>query len=391
MQFFKNSVFLLFSFILLNICFYLFLLVFHQLIPFSRHDYTINSYHFLHDPMNENKQFNLLRSLEQYDSQWYLKIAVQGYPNHPKVLIGKNTQDAAGIIYNFFPLLPLYISLFYLLVRQIDVAAFLSSNILLLLIFFSIMYIIPKISSEKLAWKTVLLLFLFPFSFFFRSNYTESMRLLLLLWFSYFLIQKRFIASAFFLSLLNITSGIVFLLNPFFYTLITIEIYKKRLQWGKAVGSILLSLLPISLWMWFCYAQTGNPFYFFVTRFAWERPAIFPLFYNLLLVTSFPYLPFNNIYGSQIDVISMVLSGTILVFSRKYLHPLLWMVTFILWVSPLLVQDTISFSRFQIVLYPLFLYLAHVLHGKYFIAGLVCFSILFSILSLYFINWYWIE
>src|SRR5882762_6714068 len=97
-------------FILINSFLYIFLQFFHTAIPFSSFDYTYNAHHYLKDPRIENKSFNLLNALGQYDGQWYLKIADKGYPFHPKTTDLNNKSVMDGLTYNFFPLLPLCIA-----------------------------------------------------------------------------------------------------------------------------------------------------------------------------------------------------------------------------------------------------------------------------------------
>ncbi len=386
MSVFKNKKLLIKSlllFILMNIALYSFLQFFHSAILFKKSQYLISGYHYIQDPRMKNKPFNLVSALAPYDAQWYLHNAVEGYLKNPKVLEEKMS-------YNFFPFLTFSIKFFYLFIPNIELAAFVLSNTLLLLNFFSLYYVITKWYSEKLAIKTIFLLFLFPFSIFFRSYYTEMLKLFFFIWFSYFLINKRFFWAATCLSLINITNGIVLILNPIFYWYLIQAVMQKKEYWAKAVIAICISFIPLIAWCIFCYLHTGDFFYFYKTRFWWWRPQI-PIVWNIQQIFLFPWLHPFGMYSTKTDVLAVVLSGIILIKSRKLLHPTLWVVTCGLWIMPLLVQDTISFSRLQIVLFPLFLFLAHSLQKKYYFAVLAFFTILLGIYSLFFVNWYWIE
>lgn len=377
----KTLFFSFFLFVLFNIFLYLFSQLFHSSIVFPKDLYRHNYYHFIDDPRIFHKPFDLLKALSPYDSQFYLRIAEQGYLKDPKTLIDKST-------YNFFPLFPILIAFIKIFTRNIIIAAFVTSNIFLMLNFFSLYFVIVKWYSQKLATKTIFLFFLFPFSIFFRGYYTESVKLFLLIWFSYFLISKRFQLAAVCLSLLNVTNGATLLLNPVFYGYLVKESTHRSDFWKKALIAVVISLIPFCLWMLFCYIQTGDFVYFYKTRFLWPRPSMFPLLWNLYSLTQINVFPLF----ARIDIIGVILSGIFLVLSRKFLQPVLWWTTFALWIMPLLVQQaTMSYSRFEIVFFPLFIYISGRLSEKNYFFILNCFVCFLLIVSLLFINSYWIE
>ena len=154
-------------FVLLNVFLYFFIIVFHNLIPFNKDNYIHSSHHYFEDPRFVGGNFNLLRALGQYDAQWYLGIASDGYPAHMMRLDESSEGESEILSYAFFPLYPLVVGAFKNVLGGVELSAFIVSNILLLLNFCSLYYAVSKIFNKNVAIKTCFLLFLFPFSIFF--------------------------------------------------------------------------------------------------------------------------------------------------------------------------------------------------------------------------------
>lgn len=411
-KFRKNLLF----FLCLTIGLYWFMALFYKTIPFNSFNYIYNAHHYNEDPRIHGGRFNLLRSLGQYDAQWYLKIADQGYPSHPSdtSMNDKNTMN--GLTYAFFPMLPLIIALVNIFFQNVELSAFIVTNSFLLFDFFSLYYVVTKLYSERIANKTILLLFLFPFSIFYRAYFTEGIYVFFLIWFSYFLIRKKLLLSALCLGLLNITKGNGLLLNILFLYILVRNLKlrkidweksglkhqlanwfamtskKGRAEWKKILLPFIIVIAPFGLWMVFCYIQTGNPLYFYLVRSTWSvsnTPFLF-IWHNLFLLLILPLLPLHLFHFSQIDVLTAIMVAVLLVKSKKLLSYELWWIVFILWANPLLVSDTMSFTRYQITSFPLFIYLATILHGVWYKIVLILFGIGLLIISLFFVNWYWI-
>jgi hypothetical protein len=375
---------------LINCLLYLFITLFHAKLPFNTYNYTNNAHHFLTGNRSEGKPFTLLRALGQYDAQWYLKIAQNGYPQHPISDAMSDKKHMDGLSYAFFPLYPLVLSGINIFFKNIELSAFLLSNGLFIINILLLFSLTKKISSEKTAIKTMYLIFLFPFSIFFRSYFTEGLYLSLLLLFAQFLLEKKYIPATFALSLLNITKANGWLLNGVLLYFIWSSYRKKQLPGKVAILLLALLILPTFLWMTFCYIQTGNPLYFLTIRSAWSSYGMFAILHNFQTLLQFPQLPIHDFHASQIDTFCMFIIGILLIVSRKHLPPALWWISFSLWLSPLLVTDTMSFTRYQIVSFPIFYYLAITLNKKYYFSILSLFTAGLLFFSLGFVNWYWI-
>jgi hypothetical protein len=297
-----------------------------------------------------------------------------------------------ALTYAFFPLYPVMLFLMNFLFNNIQLTAFVVSNLFLLANFLSLYYIISKFYSENIAIKTIFLVFLFPFSIFYRSYYPEGLFLFLLVWFCFFLIQKKWFFSSVIMSLLLVTrpNGL-FLSVIFFYSFFQ-ALRKKELSLKKAVGYTFFSFIPFGLWLYFCFVQTGNALFWYSVQSVWFQSSsiVFPLLHNLTSLFSFWKLPFHSWHESKIDTFVAVSAVTILLVSKKYLKPQLWWVSFFLVVMPLLTKDTMSYSRYQIVSFPLFIFLAERLNNKAYSAVVGVFFLLLFITSLFFVNWFWL-
>lgn len=373
-----------------NAVLYLWLLLFHSVIPFSYEDYIKNANHFKDDLRVTTNTFYLPNAIAQYDSQWYLKIAETGYPSHPALPTQENTRIMDGLLYNFFPLYPFLIAVVNVFISDVEMSAFLLSNLLLVAISYSFYFVVLKWYSHDIAAKALLLLLIFPFSIFLRGYFAEGVRILLFIWFCYGLTEKKFLLSAVTLGLMSIASGISVFLVPFYWIVLAYYYVKKKLQLAKLISFLCISVLPLLSWVLFCSLQAGDPFYFVKTRALWYRPDMLPIIHNALLLITFPSLPLRSFYGSQIDALTVLLMLCLVFLSRNVLPRIVWGATIVLLVTPLLLQDTISTTRFSIVLFPFFIYLA-TLKNKYvyFLFGLFFVGLLF--ISLFYINWYWVE
>lgn len=268
-----------------NLCLYLFMATQSFRVPFDRFDYLYSAHHFIPDPRISGGKFSFLSALAQYDAQWYLKIAAGGYSFSPGYQWVSEKSLMQNLTFAFFPLFPLLIKSFNLFLFHLELSAFIVTNLLLVTNFLSLYLLISRLYSPSLALKTSWLFFVFPFSIFYRSYYAENLQLLLLIWFCYFLIRKKFLPSAVFLGLLNITKGITLPLSLLFLFFLSYRLKQKIIRLPQAATCLVLAFLPLILWITFTFSVTHHPFYFLtVIQESWyggPLPLPLPL-YNLL-------------------------------------------------------------------------------------------------------------
>jgi Gpi18-like mannosyltransferase len=297
-----------------------------------------------------------------------------------------------GLSFAFFPFYPFLLKIINTFIKNIELSSFLLANFLMTVNFFSLYYVIKRTNSEKTAVKTIFLLFFFPISIFYRSYFAEGLLLFLLIWFSYFLIKNKYIYASLFLGLSLITKAVPMLLTALiFYKLISL-LRKDLITLKHALSILLIVFTPWVLWLIFNLIKTEDPFYFInIRNDAWffANP-ITTLFHNFKTIIFFPELPVHGMHFSQLDVTMIIIICVLLIFSKKFLNNIYWWISLLLFVTPLISSDTMSFSRYQIVSFPLFLYLASRLSDKLYIFLLIIFYTLLLYVSILFVNWYWI-
>lgn len=385
MYFTKSFKYSLGLFICINLVLYIFIQFFNSLIPFNAYNYYIHAYHFLQDPRYYHQSFNFLRSLDQYDAQWYMFIASKGYST---IKIGSYSN------YAFFPLYPMSVYIVNFLFGNIELSAFIVANILLVADFISLYYIVTKLYDEKIAFRTSILMYLFPFSIFFRSYFSEGLFLFLILWFSYFLIKHRFLQSALFLSLVCITrpNGLVLMPLYCFFLFKTASKENGKISVIKILTYIAIMMIPFCIWLYFCNQTTGNSYYWLVAQKGWFRSpyALYPIKHNITQILHFWSLPFHDFNNSKLDIIVLLTTIVLLSKSRKKLAPELWWLSVLFAIPVLFFKDTLSYSRYQSVSFPLFIYLAQVLQGTKFTVLSIIFFVLLLLTALFFVNWFWV-
>lgn len=368
---------------------------FSRLVSFNRYNYDNNSYHFFEDVRKNETRLNLLRALGQFDAQWYLRIASVGYPKvtgEVKALDKQGRMVGQDLSYAFFPVYPLSVRIINVFFNNIETAAFSLMVILLMANFFSLYYVVSKLFDEKIALKTIFLIFAFPFSVFFRSYYTESLFLFWLTWFGFFLVKKKYFYAAVFLAMLNITRGTGWLLNLLFFFGLFQAVKSRKIPFRTAFVYALVGISTILMWSVFNFSQTGDWLFFQKIGDYWQISSYIgaAMLHNLASLIFFPLLPLHDFHFSKIDTVIMISALIIIIKSRRLIQNGLWWIGFLLWLLPFLIHDTMSFSRFMIVVLPIFIYLASILKSSVYFMILASFILFMFVWSLYFINWIWI-
>jgi hypothetical protein len=354
------------------------------LIPFSYDSYNRN-YVYVENQRAINGKISLQHSLSSWDAQWYLRITETGYSNVKSV--PKGTIIPEQLNYIFFPLYPFLIRMCMVIFQSPILSAFVLSHILMFLILFSAFYIGKKTNSEQLGGKFALILLFSPFSVYFRSYYPESLLLLLIMWFGYFIYMKKFLASSILLSLINITKGNAALIN----ILYQVDLFKHRKKFGtiKYLALSFISFFSVSIWIVFSYIQSGDFLYLIHIREAWlsSNNGIITLVHHAL---TFPIQWTHTFGSSQIEIIMVLITGLVILNMRDKIPKKYQLISLSLYLLPIFLNGEVSFSRLQLVSFPIFLFIAKVTSDKFFnllLASSYALMILFSIM---FVNWYWV-
>lgn len=380
-------------FLILQIVAYLFLLFSHQNVPFNKYLYS-TGFHAIEDTRTTYQQFNLFNALSAWDGQWYYRIAHAGYTTREEVRANAGRDFLDQFAYAFLPLYPYTVAMIDLAINNTLVSFFVVSNGILIGIFFALYYVVVKHMKKKdLAMRTCFLALFFPLALFYRAYYAEGLFLLLLIWFSYALIKRHWWQVSFSLTLLFLTKiNGVFLLIPLVYVLWK-EVKKKKLKKRFAVliflapfsAAILLYLIGESM------MNSGSIWIHARTFWGPKHSVLQNIITNVQAIVNFYALPWHEYKPSQTEIIAFVVGIVLLVKSKKILKPELWWIAFSLSMAPLLVKNFTSYARYELVIFPFFIYLAYRFKGIWFYVIMGIFYVYFLWLSVHFINWSWIE
>jgi hypothetical protein len=375
---FKKDIFgLIAIFVVVQVFVYGFVYFLHNTVPFGVLGYK-TSYHYFEDAKVEGRPFSFLEGISQYDGQWYLRIANQGY--------GQGNSSTTTDEYAFFPLYP---GLIWVVSRvmgvSVVVGAFILSQILLFCAILSLYYVVRELRGKTVSSRVALLTFLFPISFVFRVYYSDSLYLLILCWFVYFLAKNQFMKSGLALGLLNITRGVGWPLSLVYFVL---YFRKSERNLRQMFFVALLVLLPLSVWIYFNYRLTGDGMYFVSSRSAWRSSFPYSLMFNLYLTLNLFALQFHETYSSKVSIVLFWAYFLILMYGWRRLGSVLWLVGVVLLLFPFLVNPVNA--RFQIINFPIYILLAEWLNDwQYlFLVGVFWVGLLFA--SVYFVNWRWV-
>lgn len=253
-----------------------------------------------------------------FDGVHYLRIAQDGY-------LAQYSQA-------FFPLFPILIKAFTFIFPKdlslntalfTDPAYFYSGLILSNLFFIAALYIFYKLVNidfkKDTAFLSVVLLLIFPTSFFFGAIYTESLFLLLMVSSIYLIRKKRFFWASVLIMLSTATRITGVLLIPLY--LIEVFNSKKRLNlfWSLITPFGLLG------YMYFLKVKFNDPFYFLTSQpvFGAGRstneiiflPQVIYRYIKIFLTTKVLTLPFFNAFLEF--VFTLIPLGSLLAFIKK--------------------------------------------------------------------------
>lgn len=229
--------------------------------------------------ISDFKIINTWETWNVWDARHYVSIATSNYhraSNDEAVLIG------------FLPFLPLMMHLFKSIFHISVLASgyFVSgiSTILLSIILYKLVLLdYPK----KVALLTVLLLFIFPTSFFLHIPYTESIFILLAVSAFYFARKKYYWISFLCIGLATFTKIAGLSLIPAIFIEILFyqkEFFKKKGidKWIFIILGLLISASGFLIFLYINYFVWGDPFYFNIIKKQFHSISFAPLGQGLI-------------------------------------------------------------------------------------------------------------
>lgn len=317
-----------------------------------------------------------------FDGVHYLRIALMGYE-------GSHYSQA------FFPLYPLIIKILSLGDFPFW-TGFILSNILFLASLHLFYKLLSIDHSPKVSLQAVVLLLVFPTSFYFGSLYSESLFLLLSLSSLIFIRKKNFLLAGIFAALASATR----IVGIFLFAAIIIECFllwkrgELKNLWSSATG-ILIAPMGLFAYIFYLKSNFNNPFYFLSAQpvFGAERSEsiiLLPqvIFRYLKMMTS---LQINSLsfFNVSLELILTLIPLALLIASYKKIRLSYWVFTLGCLLLPTLTGTLSSMPRYALMSFLVFPFIAE-RTGRYFNGLVLLLAILGIFLLSLFTRGYWV-
>lgn len=329
-----------------------------------------------------------LLSWANFDGEHYLAISMYGY---------KSLEQA------FFPVYPGFISVLSKPFYSGSFLGLINSTIIGLLIsniaFFLSLVVLYKLIiidfSKKIALITIILILIFPTSFYFGALYSESLFLLLSSLAFLSVRKKKWVLAAFFGAIASATRAFGFLLLPAFL----IEVFYQKEKFKNWFWILLIPLGLIS-YMIYQYITVGDPiaFYKLQTIIGQQHqsgiillPQVYFRYIKMLLSFDINNPLYQTILMEFIVGIIFFMLPIIGFFKKIRISYLIY--ALIVFLTPTIQGSFSSLPRYVIVIFPSFLIFALMFNRlnlivKFFVVSLLIFILIIE--ALLFFRGYWV-
>lgn len=376
--------FTLSSFVIWRILLFVFLYLAISIIPLQKN--------FLGGGLESYLKNPYIWSWVNFDGEHYLSIAQRGYQ---------------PLTYFFFPVYPLIVKVIASFINKTSLGyalvGLMLSHSTFIIGLIGLIRLIKLDFKKEIVKTTVILLLLFPTSFYFASFYTESLFFALAVWSFYFARKGNWIYS-------GLLGGLATGSRLVGIALVPALIVEAWIQWKKSknslnIGTILgLMLIPagIFIYMYYLNVKTGDPLEFFhsVGIFGQQRSASLVLLpqvfyryiFKILPNVNYDYFPviFSTLIEFSCGILFLALS--ILSFYKlRFSYAVYLAVGYLI---PTLSGSFSSFPRYVLVLFPAFILGALYLERYPKLVKIAVFSLLFALLGIataLFTRGYWVS
>ena len=309
----------------------------------------LTSAYFDHNPHQNVSFFNLFKT---WDAGHYLFLAEKGYPH--------GVTDRAA----FYPLYPFLIrSVGFLFLGNTLAAGLLISNICSLLAIVYFYLLVKKMYNDTIAFTASLFMISFVTFFYTSLVYSEGLFLLLVIAFFYYFHEKKFYPCLFLSILIPLTrpTGILVIVPLFGY--LVLDIWNSRKVKEPKIYILLLGFITgFLLYLGIMNYFTGS---FFSGFDAQNLYFVHNSISNLFNPVSWFQRNFLDIHytfhGFTTSILNRIFFGFFLIllyFIHKYLDTTLFLYSLALGLIPALSDSFMSYIRFLIVIFPIFIVLA---------------------------------
>lgn len=297
---------------------------------------------------------DLFSMWSNFDGLRYLNISQFGY----------SYQHMSDTDYAYFPVYPWLIKSLNFFNSYLA-SGLLVSHLLFILALFILYRLVSLDFQAKVARSTIYLTLLFPTAFFFGSVYPESLFLLLTVLTFYLVRQKYFLGACLTATLASATK----ITGVFLWPVLIYEfwlVYGARLKNFLRPSTVWLLLPPLGLlsFMRFQFLKTGDPLFFFriqttlagrsLDKLVLLHQIFFRYFKMLIFTDHLDPLFFTVV----LELLSATLILLFLILAFKKLRFSYWLFTALSFLLPSFFGDFVSFPRFILVLFPVFIYLS---------------------------------
>jgi mannosyltransferase PIG-V len=321
----------------------------------------------------------ILYPLARWDSGYYLGIAEKGFGTFP---------DSKGYVFRpLFPLVLRAVSLpfFWMDVRSAEVlGGFVWNLVALVVAGFYLEKLTRMLWGQTIANRSLLLLAIYPSTFFFSAIYPEATCILLIAASLYYLESGRLFLSSGLGFLAGLTRPEAFLLAiPF---LVKALFEDKKIE--KLIGGIAV-LSSVPTFAIFGYLQTGNIFASLQAEQAWPKCTILCFVSNPVFRAAPSILPYAINFVTMTMAVIFIAYPLVLGKSSTKIFPYyLW--ALVLLATMFYVGEIRSWARFSLVVPPVFWAQAEYSLGRprFFYALIASYSTMMAVAAILFVNWY---
>jgi hypothetical protein len=377
--------------VIIKTTFLLFILFIHSLFPYNKIGQQVNYYY-------KTSTYKLGELHSAWDGQWFTYLADQGYSSEDKLNPGPAK-------YAYFPLYPLFLKIVSLNnFSNIAPASIITNLILQVGISIYLFKLVKLDYSITISKYTVIFFLITPMAVFFSATYADSLFLFLSLTTFYYLRSNLYGISILtaLLAGLTRTQG-VFLMFPLIVEGINkinarySRIFRIELPiFTKTTAVIIAPLIGVLIYILYVYSLTGSLTTIFdaTKYFGRMSPNLLnPFFLVYKQVSSFSTLPLHSFNASKIDAVYIFFYLILLIPMYKKLRFSYFIYGFIIVIAGLVLGTSAAIPKYYTASFPHLLYIAILSssHPSIKWGLLTLSSMLMTIFSLMFVNWYWVS
>ncbi len=289
-----------------------------------------------------------------FDGEHYLALAQFGYQ---------------PLTYFFFPLFSFLVSIMTGLksIDNLAITGLIISNLSMFILLIGIYKLVKLDFEESIAKLTVILLLVFPTSFFFGSFYTESIFLCLVVWSFYFARNQNFLLASLLAALASAARVIGIALLP---VLVVEWLSSKNKDSSNLLEVIFISPLGLLIYLFYLVRKTGDALIFLhqITIYGGQRSSNLVLLpqvlyrYAIKIIPNIPLNFFPAAFTILLEFsISIIFIGIIIytILKLRLSYSLYATLSFLI---PTLTGSFSSMPRYVLVIFPSFIAIALVIN-----------------------------